>query len=41
MRISAVPERDEDGARLADEVLAAIGEVTSHDNHHHHHHHVP
>jgi small-conductance mechanosensitive channel len=38
MRISAVPERDEDGARLADEVLAAIGEVTSHDNHHHHHH---
>src|SRR3954466_6739675 len=30
MRVSATPERDEDGPRLADEVLAAIGEVTSH-----------
>jgi small-conductance mechanosensitive channel len=31
MRVTAVPERDEDGPRLADEVLAAIGQVTSHD----------
>src|SRR5215213_3527415 len=34
MRVTATPERDEDGPRLADEVLAAIGEVTSHDGHH-------
>jgi small conductance mechanosensitive channel len=30
MRVTAVPERDDDGPRLADEVLEAIGEVTSH-----------
>ena len=30
MRVTATPERHEDGPRLADEVLAAIGEVTSH-----------
>src|SRR5215218_798470 len=35
MRVTATPERDEDGPRLADEVLAAIGEVTSHDAPHH------
>jgi small-conductance mechanosensitive channel len=29
MRVTAIPERDEDGARLADEVLAAITQVTS------------
>jgi small conductance mechanosensitive channel len=29
MRITAKPERDEDGPRLADEVLEAIGEVTA------------
>ncbi len=34
MRVSAVPERDEDGPRLADEVLAAIGAVTSSHNGH-------
>jgi small conductance mechanosensitive channel len=31
MRVTATPERDEDGPLLADEVLAAIGMVTSHD----------
>jgi small-conductance mechanosensitive channel len=31
MRVTAVPERDEDGPRLADEVLAAITQVTSHE----------
>ena len=31
MRVTAVPERGEDGARLADEVLAAITQVTSHE----------
>jgi small conductance mechanosensitive channel len=31
MRVTATPERDEDGPRLADEVLAAIGQVTAHD----------
>jgi small-conductance mechanosensitive channel len=31
MRVTAVPERAEDGARLADEVLAAITQVTSHE----------
>jgi small conductance mechanosensitive channel len=30
MRVTAVPERGEDGAHLADEVLAAITQVTSH-----------
>jgi small-conductance mechanosensitive channel len=34
MRVSAVPERDTDGPQLADEVLAAIGEVTSSHNGH-------
>jgi len=34
MRVTAMPERHEDGPRLADEVLAAISEVTSHDHHH-------
>src|SRR3954447_15725256 len=34
MRVTATPEHDDDGPRLADEVLAAIGEVTSHDGHH-------
>ena len=34
MRVTATPERDEDGPRLADEVLAAIGQVTSHNGHH-------
>ena len=29
MRVAATPERDEDGPRLADEVLAAIGQVTA------------
>lgn len=33
MRVTAMPERHEDGPRLADEVLAAIGEVTSPDRH--------
>jgi small conductance mechanosensitive channel len=34
MRVTAVPDRHEDGPKLADEVLAAIGEVTSsHDGH--------
>jgi hypothetical protein len=32
MRVTAVPERDEDGPRLADEVLAAITQVTSHES---------
>src|SRR5829696_5304652 len=35
MRVTATPENDADGPRLADEVLAAIGEVTSHDGQHH------
>src|SRR5215217_4643336 len=35
MRVSAVPDRHEDGPKLADEVLAAIGEVTSAQNGHH------
>jgi small-conductance mechanosensitive channel len=30
MRVSATPESDADGPQLADEVLAAIGQVTSH-----------
>ena len=34
MRVTATPERDEDGPLLADEVLAAIGQVTAHDGHH-------
>jgi small-conductance mechanosensitive channel len=29
MRVAATPERHEDGPRLADEILAAIGQVTS------------
>jgi small conductance mechanosensitive channel len=33
MRVTATPERHEDGPQLADEVLAAIGMVTSHDSH--------
>lgn len=33
MRVTATPERDEDGPLLADEVLAAIGKVTSPDGH--------
>jgi small conductance mechanosensitive channel len=33
MRVTATPERDQDGPLLADEVLAAIGMVTSHDAH--------
>ena len=33
MRVTATPERDADGPLLADEVLAAIGMVTSHDGH--------
>ena len=33
MRVTATPERDADGPRLADEILAAIGQVTSHDGH--------
>jgi small-conductance mechanosensitive channel len=36
MRVTAVPQRDEDGPRLADEVLAAIGQVTSHEARNHH-----
>ena len=28
MRVTATPERHEDGSRLADEILAAVGEVT-------------
>src|SRR3954454_5040465 len=35
MRVTAVPDRHEDGPKLADEVLAAIGEVTSAHNGHH------
>src|SRR5215217_4848889 len=35
MRVTAVPDRHEDGPKLADEVLAAIGEVTSVQNGHH------
>jgi small conductance mechanosensitive channel len=40
MRVTAVPDRDEDGPRLADEILAAIGKVTSHDGNLHHHAHA-
>jgi small conductance mechanosensitive channel len=32
MRIAATPELDRDGPRLADEILAAIGQVTAHSN---------
>ena len=28
MRVNAVPELDRDGPKLADEILAAIGQVT-------------
>ena len=31
MRVAATPESDEDGPQLADEILAAIGQVTSRD----------
>jgi hypothetical protein len=31
MRVYAVPELDRDGPRLADEILAVIGEVTGRD----------
>ena len=31
MRVTATPERDEDGPRLADEVLTAVGRVTASD----------
>jgi small conductance mechanosensitive channel len=37
MRVTATPDRHEDGPKLADEVLAAIGEVTSSQNGHGHH----
>jgi small-conductance mechanosensitive channel len=33
VRIAAKPERDEDGARLADEVLAALNQLTQHGEH--------
>ena len=33
MRVTATPERDEDGPKLADEVLAAIGQVTAPEGH--------
>jgi len=32
MRVTATPERHEDGSRLADEILAAVAEVTHHRN---------
>jgi hypothetical protein len=31
MRVAATPELDRDGAKLADEILAAIGQVTRRD----------
>jgi small conductance mechanosensitive channel len=33
MRVAATPELDRDGAKLADEILAAIGHVTGRDGH--------
>jgi hypothetical protein len=33
LRIAAKPERDDDGARLADEVLAALDQLTQHGEH--------
>jgi small-conductance mechanosensitive channel len=33
MRVAATPELDRDGAKLADEILAAIGQVTGRDGH--------
>ena len=33
MRVSATPNRNEDGPKLADEVLATIGSVTSSGGH--------
>ena len=32
MRIAATPEMDRDGPRLADEILAAVGDVTGRRN---------